>query len=333
MSLSVVFAGTPEFAVPSLQALHNDARYNLIGVITQSDKPVGRKQVLTSPPVKQFAMKHKIPVYQPEKLKDVFSDAENTIRRHSSSENVMAGSDVSLIVADVMVVVAYGRIIPSSIISLFHYGVVNVHASLLPKYRGASPIQSAILGGDQKTGITIMQIDEKMDHGPIITQRIENRLSPLSATANQLHDELSQLGAHALVDVLADYTQGKMNAQPQDHTQATYCQKLTKESGRIDWSKSAVEIERMTRAYTPWPGAWTIWNGKRLVIYDGEVVEIGQLSLQTGMVNIVDNDTIIVACGDKTYLKIKTLQVEGRKVLPSSGFLHGVKDFSGCVLI
>ncbi|MBU2082391.1 methionyl-tRNA formyltransferase [Patescibacteria group bacterium] len=271
--MKVIFMGTPEFSVVVLEALINSDN-EIIAVITNPDAPVGRKQILTSSPVKITAGKNKIPVIQ---------------------LNEMRNFDV-----DLAIVAAYGKIIPKNILGIPHYGTINVHPSLLPKYRGASPIQNAILNGDKKTGITIMKLDEEMDHGNIISN-LKIQISNLD-TYESLSQKLAKIGAELLIKTIPDYISGKIKPIEQKHTEATYTKIIKKEDGKIDWSKNAAEIERMVRAFYPWPTAWTTWNGKILKILEAEVLN--------------------------GKLVIKKLQLEGGKILSIKEFINGHKDFS-----
>ncbi|MFH1990361.1 MAG: methionyl-tRNA formyltransferase [Patescibacteria group bacterium] len=271
--MKVIFMGTPEFSVVVLEALINSDN-EIIAVITNPDAPVGRKQILTSSPVKITAGKNKIPVIQ---------------------LNEMRNFDV-----DLAIVAAYGKIIPKNILGIPHYGTINVHPSLLSKYRGASPIQNAILNGDKKTGVTIMKLDEEMDHGPILA----NSELPIadSDTYESLSQKLAKIGAELLIKAIPEYVSGKIKPIEQKHTEATYTKIIKKEDGKIDWSKNAAEIERMTRAFYPWPTAWTTWNGKNLKILEAEV--------------------------HNGKLEIKKLQLEGGKILSIKEFINGHKDFN-----
>ena len=246
--MRILFLGTAEFACPSLVALHRLSGHELIGVITQPDKPKGRSLQLAPPPVKVTADKLGVPVSQPAKIRE----AVEIIRAQRP---------------DVIIVIAYGQILPPALLEIPSCGCINVHSSLLPRWRGASPIQSAILAGDAETGVTTMFMDEQLDHGDIILQRRE--IIRGDDTGTTLHDRLAQLGAELLTETLAlaDWLR-----QPQDETQVTLARKFTKADGRIDWSKSAVEIDRQVRAFNPWPGAFTDRDGDWLKIWRVELV-------------------------------------------------------------
>ncbi len=318
-NIKVVFMGTPDFSVPILDAIISN--YKLLAVVTQPDKKVGRKQIVTPPPIKKFAIGKGYEVLQPAAIK---GNAE-FIRR------------VKELNPDMIVVVAYGFILPQELIDIPKYGVINVHASLLPKYRGASPIQSAILNGDKETGVSIMLIDDKMDHGALLSQ------STITITNNDnfesLHDKLAKLGADLLLDTVPKYYSGQIKPIAQDESKATYCQLIKKEDGRIDWNKPAQEIERQVRAFMPWPGTWTEWNGKKLKISAVMVLarrsssEGGSLfepSAEIGEVVKID-DLLVVKCGQGA-LEIKELQLEGKRPMSSKEFLNGYKDIVSAVL-
>ncbi len=236
---SILFFGTPEFALPTLRGLI-EAGYPIVGVITNPDEPIGRKHILTPPPVKTLAEKYSIPIFQPEKLRRELWDRE-------------------IPSADLFIVAAYGKIIPKSILEIPKYGTLNIHPSLLPRWRGAAPIQSAILAGDVDTGVTIMQLDEFMDHGPIMAQEIVH-IGKRKITYPELHDELAEVGAKLLLETIPKWVDGAIIPTLQNDTKAIYCATLTKDNGRIDWKRPAQEIERMARALNPWPGTWTLWR-------------------------------------------------------------------------
>lgn len=301
--------GTPDFSVPVLNALIEN--FNVIAVVTQPDKKVGRKQVLTPSPVKKVALANKLEVLQPDKVR---GNAE-FIRR------------LKKLSPDLIVVAAYGLILPKEILDIPKYKVINVHASLLPKYRGASPIQAAILNGDKETGITIMLVNEEMDEGPMLAQK--------TITINDndnfgsLYNKLSVLGANLLLETLPKYLSGQILSIPQDDSKATYFPKITKEMGKIDWHKSASEIERQIRAFTPWPGSFTLWNNKVLKIhkvkynnnnYNYNIGEMFKL-----------NEGIGIKCGQGA-LEILELQLEGKKPMTDKEFLNGYPKIIGSIL-
>lgn len=238
---------------------------------------------------------------------------------------------------DLAIIAAYGKILSKEILEISRYGFINIHGSILPKYRGPSPIQAAILNGDEKTGITIIKLDEKMDHGPILGK--SEILISKSETYEMLSKKLAEAGAKLLIEIIPDYISGKIKPVPQDHSKATYTELIKKENGKIDWQKNAQDLERMVRAYYPWPSAWTIWNGKILKIIESEVSEdknnhqISEIFLFQQHPYKLENVKMLlgVKCG-KNNLIIKKLQLEGGKVLTAQEFLNGHKDFIGSVL-
>lgn len=297
--MKIIFAGTPEFAVPALKSLI-DAGHQVAMVLTQPDRPSGRGMKLKASPVKQLAVSHNIPVFQPETLKDA------TVQARIAEEQ-----------ADVMIVAAYGLIIPTSVLNMPRYGCYNIHASLLPRWRGAAPIQRAILAGDQETGVTIMEVVPALDAGAMVSCGV----LPISErdTGQSLHDGLSTLGAKLMVDAMRKLEQdGILPAKPQDESLVTYAHKLEKSEAVIDWQRSAIEISRQVRAFNPFPVAHTILNGEVCRIWmatnvsgsgrPGEIVDI--------------NDAIYVACGDG-LLRIEELQMPGGKRMAARDFLAG----------
>ncbi len=302
----ILFFGTSDFAVPSLRALHCDPRFEIVGIVTQPDRPVGRRAVVTAPAVKLAAGSWQlgIQIFQPEKLHDeAFASWIHEIGP----------------MCEAFVVVSYGKILPQWLLDLPKHGVLNVHGSLLPKWRGPSPIQAAIATGDEVTGVTIMKVDAEMDHGPILAQHDE--LIRLDDTGGSLHDRLSMLGAQILPETLAQYLAGNLTRTAQDHTRATYCSLLTRENGKIDFTKSALEIERLIRAYDPWPGTWNVINGKRLKIL---AARIGSRNVtQKPGERFVCDGFPCIACRDGTTLKIERLQFEGASVTTGEEFIRG----------
>lgn len=271
--MKIVFLGTPEFGAVVLERLCK-ANLKPVLVVTAPDKPVGRKHILTPPPAKIIAERYKIPIIQPKNILD---------------------SKFQILDSDLVVVAAFGQILPKEILEIPKYGCLNVHASLLPKYRGPSPIQCAILNGEKETGATIILMDEKIDHGPILTQRKTTIGS--NETQKQLYDRLAILGAELLIDTIPDWLRGKIRVRCQDEKRATYTKILKREDGKIDWRKSAQEIERQIRAFDPWPGSYTIYKGKILKILKAEVSE--------------------------NRLIIKEVQLEGKRPMSFEDFLRG----------
>ncbi|MDP3996034.1 MAG: methionyl-tRNA formyltransferase [bacterium] len=278
--IKIIFLGTPKFGAIVLEGLIKSGHKPFL-VITEPDKPVGRKQIITPPPVKVLAEKYNIPVVQPAKISEYAEEIEKL--------------NPSLVI-----IAAFGQIIPKKILEIPEYGCLNVHPSLLPKYRGPSPIQFAILKGEEKTGVTIMRISEKLDTGPILSQQ-EIEVSQ-KETFESLHDKLAEAGTRLLIETIPRLLAGKLPPIPQEEAEATYTKILKKEDGKIDWDKSPKEIERQVRALNPWPGTYTLYNGKRLKILNAE------------------------AAGGK--LIIKEVQLEGKKATTFEDFLKGHSDYA-----
>lgn len=300
--LKIIFAGTPDFAAHHLSALLA-SRHEIVGVYTQPDRPAGRGKKLQASPVKQIAQSAGLAIEQPATLKD--ADAQQQLAMYE---------------ADVMVVVAYGLLLPKAVLTIPHLGCINVHASILPRWRGAAPIQRAIEAGDQKTGITIMQMDVGLDTGPMLN-KIE---CPIFSTdsAAALHDRLAQLGPSALFETLEDLAAGRARPQPQNDQLATYAHKLGKEEAQIDWRQDAVTLCRRIRAFNPFPVAFTLLDGERLRIH---VAKEASREHQQPPGTILDsNKQLLVACGGGTSLTIDVLQLPGKKALPVDAILHGL---------
>ncbi len=310
--LKIIFAGTPDFSVPPLKALI-DSPHEVIAVFTQPDRPAGRGRKLTPGPVKACAVEHGIPVFQPEKLK-------------SAEEQAM----VLELQADLMVVVAYGIILPQAVLDAPRLGCINIHASLLPRWRGAAPIQRAILAGDKETGITIMQMDAGLDTGDML--HIRPCAIKATDTGSSLHDRLATLGADALMEALPGIADGSLEAVKQDDTQANYAQKLHKSEALIDWSKPAAEILLQVNAFNAWPVAQTPVdiksNGKpeMMRIWQAEVVE-AQSGATPGEVLSCDKQGIDVATG-QGLLRLKTVQLPGKKPMQVQAFVNST-DLTG----
>ena len=309
--MNIVFFGSPLFAVPFLNTLITTEGINIVGVVTQPDKPAGRKSEPKPSAVGATAEAYGIPVLKPEHLKE---------------PKVM--DRLKEFKADAFVVLAYGQIIPGNILDIPPLGVVNVHPSLLPKYRGATPMQAAIREGDKTTGITIMKMDKKMDHGPILAQ-LEFEL-PNDVDYPELESIVIRRGPKLLVDSLLAYEAKRLEPIPQDDLKATSVKLFDRDTGRADWQKqSAAEIERMIRAYCPWPGVWTTYRGKRLKILKAGV-ERGAFLKKLGSV-IKRDDKILVIC-KKGALELKEIQLESAKPASITPFLHGHPDFVGSLL-
>ncbi|WP_373974434.1 methionyl-tRNA formyltransferase [Chitinibacter sp. SCUT-21] len=297
--MKIIFAGTPDFAASALEALIA-AGHDIALVLTQPDRPSGRGMKLTASAVKEVALKHGLTVYQPEKL------------RTAEQQAPLKGID-----ADVMVVAAYGIILPQAVLDLPRLGCLNIHASLLPRWRGAAPIQRAILAGDAETGITIMQMDAGLDTGDMLSIHRTAILSDDNATT--LHDKLAAQGAQAIVAALNDLPQLQSTRQVQPEEGVTYAEKLKKEEAQIVWSASASELDRMIRAFNPFPSAQTTWQGQALKIWQASVTE-GHGA--PGEILALEKEAIIVACGENA-LRITELQKAGGKRLGAQAFLSG----------
>ncbi|MBN2884313.1 methionyl-tRNA formyltransferase [Patescibacteria group bacterium] len=306
--IKTIFMGTPDFAVPGLKTLLASTDFELIAVYTQTDKSVGRKHVLTAPPVKKVALDAGVPVFQPKRIKEVIKDIED-LKPH------------------LIVVIAYGKIIPQAILDIPTYGCVNVHASLLPKYRGASCLQAPIKNGDSETGITIMKMDAGLDTGPILKQ-LKITLKG-DENLEILHDRLAQMGADNLNTVVLDYCAGKITPQVQDETKASYVGLITKEDGLLNPQGAAKELERQIRAYTPWPGSYLVLpNQEKLKIIEAEVSKM-ENGRKIGEI-YQENDELYLCCGQNA-LHILKLQRENRNALIASDFLKGNKDLIGLI--
>jgi len=307
VSLRLIFMGTPEFAVPSLQALVRQG-YQVAAVFTQPDRPAGRGQKLSPPPVKRLAQEYGLPVYQPEKLR--------------APEVVQLIRELK---PEVIVVVAYGKIIPQEIIDIPPLGIINVHASLLPKYRGAAPIQWAIAEGETRTGVTTMRIDAGLDTGDILLAR-ETEIEP-EETAVELSERLARMGAELLIETLEGLRQGRIQPRPQDHRLATLAPMLKKEDGKIDWRWPAQKIHNRVRGFQPWPGAYTSFRGKTLHIWRARPTG-ESLGGPPGRLERRGN-RLLVACGDGQALELLEVQLEGRKRMDVAAFLCGHPVESG----
>ncbi|MFT3897289.1 MAG: methionyl-tRNA formyltransferase [Thermomonas sp.] len=304
--MRIVFAGTPDFAVPSLRAA---ARHNeVVAVYTQPDRPAGRGRGLQASPVKLEAVQRGIPVLQPENFKSALSkDALRALQ------------------PDVMIVVAYGLLLPRSVLAIPQYGCWNVHASLLPRWRGAAPIQRAIEAGDSETGVCLMQMEAGLDTGPVL---LEQRI-PVGAneTGGQLHDRLAELGAQVLADGLGLLRVGvRLPPKPQADEGATYARKLDKSEARLDWSRPAIELERKVRAFNPWPMAEAMLGGERLRIHGAIAIE-AMHPATPGSVLAAGRDGIDVACGQGA-LRIRVLQREGGKAITAADYLNARRDLT-----
>lgn len=298
--MKIIFAGTPHFAAQALQALL-DRQANIVAVLTQPDRPSGRGMQLKPSPVKQLAIEHGLTVLQPLSLKD--ADIQQQLAAYQ---------------ADVMVVAAYGLILPKAVLQLPRLGCLNIHASLLPRWRGAAPIQRAILAGDAETGITIMQMDVGLDTGDMLLKK--SCAIDAKDTAETLHDKLAALGAQAITEALPLLEQGKLTPVRQDNSLANYAAKLTKEEAQMDWALDAAQLDRAVRGYNPFPGASATINDTPLRIWQAGI-RTG-LSGDPGTVLAVEKNALVVACGSGA-LSLEVLQRPNAKALPAAQFLQG----------
>lgn len=299
--MKIVFMGTPDFSVPVLDALAGRG-HQITAVVTQPDKPKGRGKAVVMSPVKEKALELGIPVYQPRKARD--------------PEFVQVLKELD---PDVIVVVAFGQILPKSILTLPPFGCVNVHASLLPKYRGAAPIQWAVIHGEKESGVTTMMMDEGIDTGDMLEKR-SLELSP-DETGGSLHDKLSRMGAELILSTLSKLEEGTLMPTPQTEEDSCYAKMLTKAMGDIDWTMDAVSIERMIRGLNPWPSAYTRWNQKTLKIWKAKPID-QEYEGACGEVVYTDKGAIYVKTGKGT-LSIEELQPEGKKRMETEAFLRG----------
>jgi methionyl-tRNA formyltransferase len=307
--LRVVFMGSPSFAVPSLEYLVLGG-YEIAAVYTQPDRTGGRGRSLTTSPVKEAALALGLPVVQPESLK--------------APEALKQLADLK---PDIIVVAAFGQLLPKAVLELPKLGCLNVHPSLLPKFRGASPVAAAILAGDEFTGVSIMLLDEGMDSGPVLA-RAQVPIADSDTTAS-LGAKLSLVGAGLLGEVMVGWIRGELKPQPQDESQASYCQPITKDEGEIDWRLSAIDIWRRVRAFYPWPGSFTRWRGRTLKIIEA-VPQAAPAKAKPGEVVTLDSG-FGIGTGDG-ILNILRVQLEGKQALSAAEFLRGQRDFIGAVL-
>ena len=325
--MQLVFMGTAEFAVPTLEALAA-SEHNLSGVVTQPDRASGRGRKLTPPAVKKAALEHELSIYQPERVRD------STFIQMLNQLNLEA-----------IIIAAYGQILPKRILDLPPYGCINIHPSLLPKYRGAAPIQRAIINGERTTGVTIMLMDEGEDTGDIILQK-EVEISA-DDTALTLHDRLAQIAAGSLLEALALAQNGPPPHYPQNESEATYAPKLTKEDGLIDWNKSAIQIRNLVRGTLPWPGAYTYFGeGKLLKVLScslrsptpsrqigtgaayGELTDIPMMEATPGTIYVTDEKEMAVKTGEGAIL-LKTVQPANKQRMDTKGFINGYRIKTG----
>jgi methionyl-tRNA formyltransferase len=301
--MRIVFMGTPNAAVPSLARILRDG-HEVVAVYTQPDRPAGRGNKLTAPPVKEFALENHLKIYQPTRIKT--AEALDVFRSHN---------------ADVAVVVAYGRILPETFLQVFPKGAINVHFSLLPKYRGAAPVNWAMVNGETKTGVTTMQMDEGLDTGAILLQR-EKEILP-DETAPELMQALAALGADLLSETLAMYDE--LTAQPQDEREASYAPIMKKEDGLISWMLSASEIANRARGFQPFPTAFTFYKDKKLMIWKCKPSAVNRQPSVVGEILEAKGDRLLIFCGGDSVLQIDELQIEGKRRMSVRDFLNGAK--------
>jgi methionyl-tRNA formyltransferase len=306
--LRIVFFGTPSFAVPTLAKLLQ-SRHEVVGVVTQPDKPRGRGQRVSDAPVKALAMERGLPVLQPERLsRALFEETFHALG------------------ADLGVVAAYGKILPEWLLKAPTHGMINVHASLLPKYRGAAPVHRAVLAGESETGVTIMRVVKALDAGPMMA-RASRPIGP-NESSDVVERDLAVLGADLLVGVLDDIAAGRATEAPQNDAQATYAPRLTKEEGRIDWSRLASDLHNHVRGLRPWPNAYTFLDASRLVVYEARVSDLPAGDAAPGTC-VAAGRVITVACGGGSALDVLQLQPEGRRVMAARDFVAGHARLSG----
>lgn len=308
--MKLIFMGTPDIAAQSLQAILQEGAHEVCAVFTREDKPVGRKQVLTAPPVKQLALEYDIPVFQPKTLKDEALQSE-----------------IAAMQADLIVVVAYGRILPPPVLKAARFGAVNLHVSLLPKYRGAAPIQWSVIHGDAQTGVSIMQLDEGLDTGDILSVKTieigENE------TSGELFERVSALGAQALLETLHDIEQGRAKPTPQDHTKATLAPPLTKEMAKFDFAQDAQVLHNLIRGMNPWPVAYFEYQGKKIKVKTARAAQNEAAKAACGTVLSVKPLTIACATGALTLVEVVP---EGSRAMQGSEWAAGRRLNVGDVL-
>jgi methionyl-tRNA formyltransferase len=309
-AMRIVFCGTPEFAVPSLRLLAAEPGISVEAVITQPDRPRGRGQHVSGSPVKEAALAANLHVYQPETMKS--DSAQEFLKR---------------VAPDAVVIIAYGQIIPARLLTLPRIGWINLHASLLPRYRGAAPIHWAIANGETITGLTTMQIDAGMDTGPTLLQH-ELEIGP-DETSPELAARMSEIGAGLIVDSLLRLDRGEISPLPQDNGQASYAPILKKEDGRIDWTRTAPQIYNRMRGFAPWPGAYTTFRGQTCHVWGRPESSAAAAGRVTPGEIVSSTKDVYVACGEKTCLRLESVQLEGRKRISAQEFANGARFTHG----
>lgn len=320
-AIKIIFIGTPKFGAVILERLVK-GNHKPILVVTATDKPAGREQNITPPPVKIIAQKYDIPLEQTDEIKDLKIKIEN-------------------LKPDLIITAAFGQILPKEILDIPQYGCLNIHASLLPKYRGPSPIQAAILNNERKTGITIILMDEKVDHGPIVTQRSLDLKG--TENAGELHDQLAEMGSRFILEIIPKWIKKMLKIKEQDHSRASFTKILTRQDGEINWEKPAEALEREIRAFNPWPGSYTGWERhgivKKIKILQARTFPSpGGIHYPVGKVLTVSQGEVAVQCGsvftkkEGDFLIIERLQMEGKKEMDAKDFIMGFTGFLGTTL-
>ena len=307
-SLKILFAGTPEFSAVALQALLQ-SEHTVLAVYTQPDRPSGRGRKLTSSPVKELALQNNLPVHQPLSLRD------------KNEQQILADYN-----ADIMVVAAYGLLLPLRVLQIPHLGCVNIHTSLLPRWRGAAPIQHAILAGDKETGVTIIQMDEGLDTGPMLLKK--TCAIKLDDTSETLHQHLAELGAKAILETLSNLANGSAIPEAQDNASSTYAKKISKEEARLDWNDCATELQQKVRAFNPWPVAYIAIEDKNIRVWEATVLEKEVKNILPGSIISMTPEGIDIATS-KNVLRLQKLQFPGGKILAVKDILNSrQQDFA-----
>ena len=309
--MKIIFMGTPDFAVPSLEMLMNEG-YEVLAVVTQPDKPKGRGNKMAAPPVKEFALKNNISVLQPEKIK--------------TPEFI---EQIRALGPDLLITAAYGRILSGELLKVPVYGCINVHGSLLPEYRGAAPINWAVINGETKTGITTMFTDVGLDTGDMLLKR-ELEIGP-DTTVGELHDKMALLGAQVLKDTLSELKNGALKRIPQEDSKSSYAPMMNRELGRIDWNKTAGEIHNLVRGTDPWPGAYTFLNGERMRVWKTKLIQEKGSGHTPGKIVKIDSEGILVKCSDDCIL-IKEVQFDSSKRMSVGDYIRGHQINMGEIL-